>query len=76
MYADRQMYVNAYVGNIKVYQQLAVDKEPTVGRKIKNTFFCGSDEQNRSVADRDNVLRDYFITITSDGILKSDNHLM
>ena len=53
-----------------------MDKEATIGRQISNTFFCGSDEQNRSVADRDNVLRDYFITITSDGILKSDNHLM
>lgn len=64
-------------GNIKVYQQLVVDKPSTTSSSIKNFFFsCGGETQNRSPADRQDIERDYFITIVSDGILKSDNHLM
>ena len=66
-----------YSGNIKVYNQISVDKAPSVPRAVKNiiTGPCsGGNEQNRTSADREGLERDYFITITSDGILKSDNH--
>ena len=67
-----------YSGDIKVYNQISVDKAPSVPNAVKNfiTKPCTDQEQNRTVADRDNLTRDYFITITSDGILKSDNHPM
>lgn len=53
---------------MKIYQQLEVDKAPSVGNKIAGFFRGTSAEGNRE--------RDYFLTIASDGILKSDNHLL
>lgn len=53
---------------MKIYQQLEVDKAPTVGNKIAGFFKGKASEGNRE--------RDYFLTIASDGILKSDNHLL
>lgn len=55
------------LGGVKVYQQLIVDKAEGIGGKITG-FFSNKDSNKRE--------RDYFITITSDGILKSDNHLL
>lgn len=52
---------------MKIYQQLIVDKPASIGNKITG-FFKSDKEVKRE--------RDYFITITSDGILKSDNHLL
>ena len=54
-------------GGMKIYQQLIVDKPASIGNKITG-FFKSDKEVKRE--------RDYFITITSDGILKSDNHLL
>ena len=59
-----------------MYQQLTVDKPASISTNFSNFFSCGTGTQNRTVADRSGLERDYFITITSDGILKSDNHLM
>lgn len=46
--------------------------------KVKKfvTKPCSGEEQNKTAADRDDLDRDYFLTITSDGILKSANHPM
>ena len=72
------MYLFYYLGHIKIFQQVTVDKAPSIGRKIGKTLIkpCSGDPQNRTSADRGSLDRDYFITITSDGILKSQNHLM
>lgn len=55
------------IGGVKIYQQVQVDKAPSFGTKIAG-FFKSDKEGTKE--------RDYFITITSDGILKSDNHLL
>lgn len=52
---------------MKIYQQVIVDKAPSFTNKITG-FFKSDNNQTRE--------RDYIITITSDGILKSDNHLL
>lgn len=66
------------IGGTKIFQQVAVDKAPTIKNKIIKTVTkpCSGDPKNRTSADRGSLDRDYFITVTSDGILKSQNHLM
>lgn len=62
------MYELYNLGNMKIYQQFIVEKAPSMGNKIAG-FFKGSSSQGLRE-------RDYFLTIASDGILKSDNHLL
>lgn len=48
-----------------IYKQMEIEKEPSLFNKFTNMF---SPESKKA--------RDFFITITEDGLLKSDNHLL
>lgn len=52
---------------MKLYQQLEVSKSPSVSHKVVG-FFRGGDNEVKE--------RDYFLTITSDGLLKTNSHLL
>ena len=68
------MYINLYlIGNVKIFQQIAVSQAPSAIRDFGKKLIqpCSGDPKNRTSADRESLERDYFITITSDGILKS-----
>lgn len=52
---------------MQIYQQMVINKAPSIKNKIFGFF---SEEAKKEKT------RDYFITITSEGILKSYNHLL
>jgi len=52
--------------NMKIYKHIKILKEQSMANKF--TGFFNSNQGELPV--------DYFITITGDGILKSDNHLL
>lgn len=54
------------LGNMQIYQQMYIHKKFNVLDKVVNLV---SDHTRRRK-------KDYFLTITSDGILKSDDHLL
>ena len=51
---------------MKIYKQLYVYKTPTLSDKFTGLFKSGNDAK----------ARDFFVTVASDGIMKSDNHLL